>query len=162
MKANRLSPILFAAANLCLMASAAVQKQWIWLALVLLLIILWPIQLKARPAWMSHALFFTDLALLIYTGIYRAIPLLLIFAICFLIAAWETANRQKPAHDTPLANSAVKFENRRLILLASALGIAAVIAGMGSLISISLPFLVELLIGIAILVSLVNFYTNSR
>jgi len=162
MKANRLSPILFTVANLCLAASAAAQKQWIWLALVLLLIILWPIQLKARPAWSTHALFFTDLGLMIYAGINRAIPLLLIFAICFMIAAWETSDRQKPAHDAPLANSALKFDNRRLILLATALGGSAVIAGVGSLISISLPFLVELLIGIAILVSLVHFYTNSR
>ncbi len=161
MKADRLSPILFTAANLCLAASAAAQKQWTWLALVLLLIILWPIQLKVRPAWMTRALFFTDLALMIYAGINRAIPLLLIFAICFMIAAWETANRQKPTQNTPLEISVLKFENRRLIILATALGIAAVIAGVGSLISISLPFVVVLLLGIAIMVSLGRFHTNS-
>lgn len=162
MKADRLSPVLFIVANLCLAASAAAQKQWIWLALVLLLIILWPIRLRERPAWMTHALFFTDLALLIYAGTNRAIPLLLIFTICIMIAAWETADRHKPGHDTPLANSASIFEHRRLIILATALGIAVVIAGVGSLISLSLPFLVELLLGIATLVSLVHFYTNSR
>lgn len=162
MKANRLSPFLFAAANLCLAASAAAQRQWTWLALVLFLIILWPIQLKLRPVWSTHALFFTDLVLMIYAGINRAIPLLLIFAICFMIAGWETANRQRPGYDTPLANSASKFEHWRLIILATALGLAVVIAGVGSLISISLPFLVVLLLGIAILISLVNFYTNSR
>lgn len=162
MKTDRLSLVCFTAANLCLAASGIAQRQWVWLGIVVLLIILWPIRLKVRPSWMNHALFFADLALIIYAGINKATPALLIAAICFLLAAWETSDGKKLTDDMPLTDGASKFARQRLIVLAAVLGAAAVMAAVGLLISISLPFLVELLLGIAVMVCLLQFYLSTR
>jgi hypothetical protein len=143
-----------AVALVCLAGGYAMTAYWFVAAAVLAPVGALLFSKKFKAGWVPDLCLFGLVCLAAAGLLLQAPPLLMVLGTTAGLAAWDLENLDRRVGTGEATPSARRFEQRHLLVLAAALGLGLLMAALGRLVAIQIPFVLLLALVIFDLFSL--------
>ncbi len=139
---------------LCLAGGYLVTAYWMVAVVALASVLVLFFAGKIAAGWVPGACLAALVGLAAGGLFVQAPPLLMILGATAALGAWDLENLNRRMVDSAPSGSGAVFEKRHLLALAAALGLGLLLAGLGRLVAVQIPFVLLLALVIIDLVSL--------
>jgi hypothetical protein len=131
---------------LCLTAGYGFAGQWIGAVIAIISGLSWLLARKYPLSWLPHLCLFMSVSLAVAGQVTGTPPVLMICGSGFALAAWDLICLDGALGTNSSGEQTMRYENKHLQSLALALGSGMLVAFLGGLFHLQIPFAVMMLL----------------
>lgn len=138
--------ICLVASMLCLAVGHGIAGQWIGAVVAIITGLIWPLARKYPSSWVPLVCLLMSVGLAIAGRLTGSPPLLMICGSSFALATWDLLFLDDALENNTAEKQTQHYENKHLQSLALALGSGLLVAFLGRLLNLQIPFVLLMLL----------------